>query len=565
MNLKTHKQNILRLIAMLLTILLFSMCLPVAFAAESGSCGDSLQWQFEDGTLTITGSGAMWDFSEKNKAPWDHLTDSITRLSLPEGLTGIGNRAFYNCQKLHSLTIPGSVKTIGEAAFFRNKSVTTLTLNEGLTVIKRSAFEDCTSLIEVRIPGTVTEIGSHAFYCCSRLAYVRIPDSVKTFGTGIFSYCSALSRVDVYANVAELPGWSFYGCENLDQLNTENGTVDVSEWKTTTDPVPLNPSAPAPQDPPVETQAPVGSQDENEPAPERQEASLVERTDDSTTILDVVVPPENSDEPVQVEVTTTIINPEGWNDVVDMVESVQGNPEEDKNKDPLYVTVHTPGNDTVPEEILQSLVGQNVNVEINTESGIRVIIDCRDLNAEDITSDLDLSYTITRLEQVPDGIDASAAYSLRFHTSCRIKMEVMIRMPLEYTRRAAGLFQEEKKNTQEFLQSVIVDDDGYAHFYLASIDKDMKYCIALDLRGEYSEQAIIPDEIAREYDLIDHSTGKMYKITGRKSSWNMGLNKVMIILAVVMVSVMVVVGFVMYFWNKQKLKSGYVPDLDDDE
>ena len=575
---KLHN-HISRLMALLLALVLFAACLPVAFAAESGTCGDNLQWQFADGVLTITGSGAMTDYTSQQKAPWNHLAGSITHLSLPEGLTSIGNRAFTGCEQLGSITIPTSVKTIGVGAFYRNKSVTTLTLSAGLTAIQRSAFEECTSLVDLRLPETLQTIGNHAFYCCASLSYVSIPASVKNFGSGIFAYCTNLVKVDMNADVNDLPGWSFYGCDKLIRLNVQGRTVDASALKVTTEPVPINPGvvdsanldttigsygagAVNTESQHQQTAENITSTEETE-IPDK--VTMVEKTDDSTIVVDIAIAPEASGGNNKVDITTTIVNPEGWNDVVDMVQGIQGEPEEGKESKPVDVTVYLPGSDVIPESVLQALAGQNATVEVNTKSGVKAVINGLDLKKEDITSDLDLLYTLTRMETVPDGIDSQQAYSLKFHNSFQIKMEVMIRLPLEHTRRNACLFQMGGKEGQEFLQAVLVDGEGYAHFYLASIHEDTAYVIAIDATGAYSDQAIIPDNMYEEYNLVDHSTGKQYKITGRKSSWNMGLGKVMAILAAVMVSAIVVVGAVVFIWNKQRLKNGYVPKWEDDE
>ena len=64
---------------------------PTVYAdGESGICGDNLTWSLSAGTLTISGSGDMYDFPESSMAPWYHLREEITRLELPSGLTKIG-------------------------------------------------------------------------------------------------------------------------------------------------------------------------------------------------------------------------------------------------------------------------------------------------------------------------------------------------------------------------------------------------------------------------------------------------------------------------------------------
>jgi len=564
----TLQKHISRLMALLLCALLLLPCIPVVHA-EEGTCGDSLSWSFDGSTLAISGSGAMYDYSESNKAPWSSISSQIQKLSLPDGLTRIGQRAFYSCTALTSVAVPGSVQQIGDAAFCKSSGMTMLTLNSGLKTIGRSAFESCTSLQEVRIPGTVTEIEDHAFYCCESLSYVYIPASVQSFGSGIFSYCTRLSRVDMDVPASALPGWSFYGCDSLSQIHAQGTTVSASELKQTSDPVALNPqpSQPAgttwqPEGTVQTPQGNTGSQTDILDDSGFASGSIVGKTDNSIITNDITITQTGDRTDVDVDISATVITPEGWGEVVDQIQGSSQTGNADETTD---VTVYVPDDSVVPGEVLQELAGSNVDLNINTSSGTKFKIDCSELEAESIDADLDLSYTIMLLDAVPEGIDASMAYQLKFNNSSSIKVEVMIRLPLENTRHAASLYQPGKENGYDFLQSVVVDNEGYAHYYLGAIDQTVEYLIAMDVQGEQSAQAIVPDNLYDEYRLVDHSTGKEYVITGRTSSWNMGLGKVMAILAVVMVSAIVVIGFVMYFWNKQRLKNGYVPKWEDEE
>jgi len=80
--------------------------------AYSGKCGDSLYWQYDNGILTITGSGVMY-----NEIPWVLFADSICQVNLPNGLTAIGTGSFQNMSKLNSIVIPASVTSISADAF----------------------------------------------------------------------------------------------------------------------------------------------------------------------------------------------------------------------------------------------------------------------------------------------------------------------------------------------------------------------------------------------------------------------------------------------------------------
>lgn len=107
-------------------------------------------------------------------------------------VTAIGEKAFYNCSSLKSVTIPESVIEIGE-----------------------SAFSDCYSLTSVIIPNSVNSIGNSAFYSCAGLTSVTIPNSVNSIGNGAFRRCSGLTSVIIPESVTEIGNYVFTDCLGL--------------------------------------------------------------------------------------------------------------------------------------------------------------------------------------------------------------------------------------------------------------------------------------------------------------------------------------------------------------
>ena len=83
----------------------------------NGSCGTDVTWTFEDGVLTISGTGAMTDDSDASPAPWNDYKDSIQKVVITSGITQIGANAFAGCSQLRLLVIPTSVTQIQTAAF----------------------------------------------------------------------------------------------------------------------------------------------------------------------------------------------------------------------------------------------------------------------------------------------------------------------------------------------------------------------------------------------------------------------------------------------------------------
>ena len=121
---------------------------------------------------------------------------SILDAEEPESVTVIGERAFYACNALTSITIPESVTSIGDSAFVACFGLTSITLPEGLTEIGTGTFINCTGLTTVELPSTLTSIGTQAFRLCSSLTSITIPEAVTSFGDQVFIDASLLK--DVY-------------------------------------------------------------------------------------------------------------------------------------------------------------------------------------------------------------------------------------------------------------------------------------------------------------------------------------------------------------------------------
>ena len=172
-----------------------------ANAEKSGTCGANLKWHLtDDGVLTITGKGRMYDYSFfDDVSPWAKY--KIKQIIIGDGVTTIGNRAFSYCSHLTSVTIPNSVTTIGNSAFDGCRSLTSVTIPNSITTIEQSAFSGCRSLTSVTIPNSVTTIGQSAFNSCTNLQKVHIGDSVKAIGRYAFYNCTSITQISSEAVV----------------------------------------------------------------------------------------------------------------------------------------------------------------------------------------------------------------------------------------------------------------------------------------------------------------------------------------------------------------------------
>lgn len=270
-----------RIACLFLAAALMIMCLPMPFRASavattvaSGECGTDVTWVLDsDGTLTISGAGAMNDYN----APWGEYKSNISKVIIEEGITYIGSQAFFLCSALESVIMADSVTEIGSYSFSACKNLSDVVMSEGLIKIGGGAFEEtaiakielgnklvnigpwafnlCKQLQSVTIPDSVTTIGQAAFMNCKKIENITIPDNVTKMGesafqncsalqsvtlgsgltwleTGVFANCTSLKTIHIPGNIADIYSGAFSGCEKLTTVDFGNGVrnVDVSAF-----------------------------------------------------------------------------------------------------------------------------------------------------------------------------------------------------------------------------------------------------------------------------------------------------------------------------------------------
>ena len=217
----------------LFTFLLALVASVSAIYAQSGTCGSNLTWMLdaETGVLTISGTGAMDNYyygRVGNKvSPWNDFTSVIKTVIINDGVTSIGEWAFYECSSLTSVTIPNSVTSIGEWAFFYCSSLTSITIPESVTNIGNSAFEGCSSLTSITIPESVTSIGESAFGLCESLTSITIPNSVTSIEMWTFLACSSLTSVTIGNSVEDIGYQAFASCSSLTSITIPNSVTSI--------------------------------------------------------------------------------------------------------------------------------------------------------------------------------------------------------------------------------------------------------------------------------------------------------------------------------------------------
>ena len=139
----------------------------------------------------------------------------LTSVTIPDSVLSIGNYAFRDCTGLTSITIPDSVLSIGARAFEGCFSLTSVTIGNSVTSISDWAFSDCSGLISVTIGNSVTSIGGGAFYNCRGLKSITIPDSVTSIGNYAFRGCRGLASVTIGNSVTSIGDYAFWDCRGL--------------------------------------------------------------------------------------------------------------------------------------------------------------------------------------------------------------------------------------------------------------------------------------------------------------------------------------------------------------
>lgn len=189
----------------------------IVTSGECGKNGDNVTYQLdEEGLLLISGSGNMSDHNgEKDFAPWYSYREKIKTIIVKNGVTSIGEFAFYNCTNATSITIPYSVTIINGYAFRSCESITRISIPDSVTSIGNEAFEYCKNLTSITLPKGLTKVDYWIFQDCKNLTSVEIPDSVTSISGGAFGGCKSLKNLIIPDNVEYIGDQAFEGCTSL--------------------------------------------------------------------------------------------------------------------------------------------------------------------------------------------------------------------------------------------------------------------------------------------------------------------------------------------------------------
>ena len=186
----------------------------------------------------------------------------LTSLTIPNSVMSIDNRAFYGCENLSSLTIPNSVTSIDNYVLGGCKSLSSLTIPQSVTYIGELAFygcnfesievetgnsvfdsrDNCHAIIETQsntlirgsnntiIPNTVTWIGNYAFESCEKLTSITIPNTVTSIGRGAFANCEKLTSLTIPNTIKSIEFGTFWGCSSLTSMTIPNSVTSIGDY-----------------------------------------------------------------------------------------------------------------------------------------------------------------------------------------------------------------------------------------------------------------------------------------------------------------------------------------------
>ncbi|MCI8415973.1 MAG: leucine-rich repeat protein [Lachnospiraceae bacterium] len=219
----------------------------------SGNFGN-LAWKLtKAGTLTISGSGTMPDYASSSEQPWKDYRDQILKIVIEDGVTRVGNSAFWDSAALSvklptsveaignsafrkssliAVSFPASVKTIDDSAFRECSNLGAVSLPEGVETIGGNAFFGCTNLKSVELPASVGNVGAAAFMGCTKLTQVTFASSDKCvqLGDNVFTECWMLMSITLPKNADRMGEGMFQNCLLLTSLNIPQGADSIGGW-----------------------------------------------------------------------------------------------------------------------------------------------------------------------------------------------------------------------------------------------------------------------------------------------------------------------------------------------
>ena len=150
--------------------------------------------------------------------------------TVPDGVTSINGKAFYNASPLRSVVLPNSVTNIGEWAFSSCLSMTNIVIGTNIANVGASAFNYCLSLPSIVLGNKVTSIGDSNFYNCTALTNVIVGNNVTNIGGSAFYLCSSLANLSIGGSYINIGDNAFYNCSKLTNFTIPDSVTNIGSF-----------------------------------------------------------------------------------------------------------------------------------------------------------------------------------------------------------------------------------------------------------------------------------------------------------------------------------------------
>lgn len=231
--------------------------------------------------LDVIGNGAMADYTAESSAPWSKYKENIVAVHIYEGVTSIGDRAFYDLIYLEDIVIGNGLKTVGTEAFkpgfapervyipnvktwselqFEESGIPSLyltgfiyldwkiidhlTVEEGVEHINPYAFYNNATLISIHMPTTLKSIGDWAFYGCGKLdelhissleawcsvSFAREYSNPLRYAKDLFLNDAYVTDLKIPATITTISSGAFEGCDGLKSVAIEGEDVVIESY-----------------------------------------------------------------------------------------------------------------------------------------------------------------------------------------------------------------------------------------------------------------------------------------------------------------------------------------------